>query len=210
MTPAQAKRCRPSPWVSSPASEQSARSASDSRWRSCARAHDDPRPSTQVRLRVQAAGAVCEPRDVRVLDAGFGLTLRQEEGATRFVVRLAKNSTFRRRNAPSSRGQGRPPTRGTGVRPLPRTYSTTPPPPTRCGPGARRGASCARTSGRTSWPPRLPRRLLSSVWSRSLIRATQSPCSSPRPCPRRSAPVISAPSSATAGRSSRSRSPRRT
>ncbi len=123
-------------------------------------AHDDPRPSTQVRLRVQAAGAVCEPRDVRVRDAGFGLRLLQEEGAARFVVRLAQNSTFGRRNAPSSRGRGRPPTRGAGVRPLPRTSSTTPPPPTLCGPGARRGASCARTRGRTSWPPRLPRRLL--------------------------------------------------
>ena len=45
-----------------------------------------------------------------------------EEGATRYVVRLAKNSTFRRASPPPYQGRGRPPTRGALVRPLPRTY----------------------------------------------------------------------------------------
>jgi len=84
--------------------------------------NDDPRPSTQTRALVQTAVAACGPRDVLVLDAGFGLTLLQGEGATRFVVRLAKNSTFRRRTAPLYGGRGRPPTRGAVVRPLPRVY----------------------------------------------------------------------------------------
>jgi len=44
-----------------------------------------------------------------------------EEGATRYVVRLAKNSTFRRASPPPSQGRSRPPRRGALVRPLPRT-----------------------------------------------------------------------------------------
>ncbi len=55
-----------------------------------------------------------------------------EEGATRYVVRLAKNSTFRRATPPAYQGRGRPPTRGALVRPLARndkgrTIPATPP-----------------------------------------------------------------------------------
>jgi len=46
-----------------------------------------------------------------------------EEGATRYVVRLAKNSTVRRATPPASQGRGRPPTRGALVRPLTRSYT---------------------------------------------------------------------------------------
>ncbi len=82
----------------------------------------DPRPSTHERLLVRAAVQHCQPDDALVLDAGFGLALLQEEGATRYVVRCAKNATFRRPDAPTYQGRGRPPTRGARVRPLPRTY----------------------------------------------------------------------------------------
>ena len=83
---------------------------------------NDPRPGTQERLLVRAAVQQCEEDDALVLDAGFGLALLQEEGATRYVVRCAKNSTFRRATPPPYGGRGRPATRGTLVRPLPRTY----------------------------------------------------------------------------------------
>ncbi len=89
----------------------------------CVRADPaDPRTSTHARLLVRAAVAQGAADDVLVLDAGFGLALLQAEGATRYVVRLAKNSTFRRATPPAYGGRGRPPTRGALVRPLPRTY----------------------------------------------------------------------------------------
>ena len=83
---------------------------------------DDPRPGTQERLLVRAAVAQCGADDAVVLDAGFGLALLQEEGATRYVVRCAKNSVFRRATPPPYGGRGRRATRGEIVRPLPRTY----------------------------------------------------------------------------------------
>jgi len=82
----------------------------------------DPRPGTQERLLVRAAVAQCAADDALVLDAGCGVALLQEERATRYVVRLAKNSVFRRATAPAYPGRGRPATRGALVRPLPRTY----------------------------------------------------------------------------------------
>jgi hypothetical protein len=82
----------------------------------------DPRPGTHERLLVREAVRRCAGDDVLVLDAGFSLALLHEEGATRYVVRLAKNSTFRRAAPPPYGGRGRPATRGAVVRPLPRTY----------------------------------------------------------------------------------------
>lgn len=82
----------------------------------------DPRSGTHERLLVRAAAQHCAEHEVLAFDAGFGLALLQEEGATRFVVRCAKNATFRRRTAPAYQGRGRPPTRGLIVRPLPRPY----------------------------------------------------------------------------------------
>ncbi len=82
----------------------------------------DPRASTHERLLVRAAVAECAADEVLVLDAGFGLALLQAEGATRYVVRQAKNATFRRATPPAYGGRGRPPTRGALVRPLSRRY----------------------------------------------------------------------------------------
>ncbi len=85
----------------------------------------DPRSSTHERLLVRAAVAQCAADDALVLDAGFSIALLQEEGATRFVVRCAKNSTFRRAQPPAYGGRGRIPTRGVLVRPLARTFKGT-------------------------------------------------------------------------------------
>ena len=82
----------------------------------------DPRPSTHERRLVRAALRQCAADETLVLDAGFGVALLQEEGATRYVGRAAKNATFRRATPPPYGGRGRPPTRGDLVRPLPRTY----------------------------------------------------------------------------------------
>jgi len=82
----------------------------------------DPRSSTHERLLVHAAVAQCAEDDALVLDAGFGIALLQEEGATRYVVRCAKNSTFRRAQPPAYCGRGRIPTRGVLVRPLARMF----------------------------------------------------------------------------------------
>src|SRR5205823_3369772 len=71
----------------------------------------DPRPKTQARLLGHAAVQPCAPDEVLVLDAGFGGALLQEEGAARSVVRVAKNSTFRRASPPPYAGRGRRPTR---------------------------------------------------------------------------------------------------
>jgi len=82
----------------------------------------DPRSRTHERLLVRAAVAQCATDEVLVLDAGFGIALLQAEGAPRYLVRQAKNSTFRRATPPAYSGRGRPPTRGTLVRPLARRY----------------------------------------------------------------------------------------
>jgi hypothetical protein len=97
----------------------------------CVRADPtDPRPSAHARLLVREAVRQCAAEEVLVLDAGFGVALLQEEGATRYVVRAAKNATFRRATPPPYGGRGRPPTCGVLVRPLPRAYQGRPIPAT--------------------------------------------------------------------------------
>jgi hypothetical protein len=83
---------------------------------------DDPRASTHARRLVREAVRQCAPDEVLVLDGGFGVALLQEEGATRFVVRAARNATFRRATPPPYSGRGRPAVRGALVRPLPRSH----------------------------------------------------------------------------------------
>jgi len=90
----------------------------------------DPATGAHERHLVRQAVRQCAPDDVLVLDAGFGVALLQEVGATRYVVRVARNATFRRGAPPPYGGRGRPPTRGDLVRPLPRTYQGAPIPAT--------------------------------------------------------------------------------
>jgi len=60
--------------------------------------------------------------DALVLDAGFEIRHLQEAGATRYVVRAAKNVTGRRAKLDDYPGRGRPRQRGELIRPLARTY----------------------------------------------------------------------------------------
>ena len=80
----------------------------------------DPGPAAHARRLVREAVRRCAADDALVRDAGFGLALWQQEGAARYVVRVARHATFRRAAPPPYGGRGRPPTRGVLVRPLPR------------------------------------------------------------------------------------------
>jgi hypothetical protein len=82
----------------------------------------DPSVAAHERVLVRAALAVSAAQDVLVLDAGFSVRRLQEAGATRYVVRQAKNVTARRATPPTYSGRGRRPTRGVVVRPVPRRY----------------------------------------------------------------------------------------
>ena len=82
----------------------------------------DPSPGAHQRRLVREAVRRCGPADVLVLDGGFGVALLQEEGAPRYVVRLANNCTARRAAPPPYPGRGRPAARGQVVRPLARVY----------------------------------------------------------------------------------------
>jgi hypothetical protein len=82
----------------------------------------DPSTAAHERALVRAAVQAMVDDDVLVLDAGFEIRQLQEAGATRYVVRAAKNVTGRRAALPPYPGHGRPRTRGELIRPLARTY----------------------------------------------------------------------------------------
>jgi hypothetical protein len=126
---------------------------------------DDPRPTAHARVLVQAAVAHCARDDVLVCDAGFPLALLQEAGAKRFVVRLARNATFRRATPPAYRGRGRPPTRGAVVRPLARTYQGRP-------------LAATPPDAALSWEEAAGVRLRAEVW-RDLVLPTAGPQAPP-------------------------------
>ena len=82
----------------------------------------DPSVAAHERALLRAAVQASADDDVLVLDAGFAIRQLQEAGATRDVVRAAKNVTGRRTDLPDYPGRGRPRTRGELIRPLARTY----------------------------------------------------------------------------------------
>jgi hypothetical protein len=82
----------------------------------------DPSTVAHARALVRAAVAALAAHDALVLDAGFEIRQLQDAGATRYVVRAAKNVTGRRADLAAYPGRGRPRTRGALVRPLARTY----------------------------------------------------------------------------------------
>jgi hypothetical protein len=84
----------------------------------------DPSTAAHERALVQAAVQTMAERDVLVLDAGFEIRQLQQAGATRYIVRAAKNITGRRAVPPAYPGRGRPGWRGKLIRPLARTYRT--------------------------------------------------------------------------------------
>jgi hypothetical protein len=82
----------------------------------------DPSSAAHERVLVRAAVQAAAADDALVFDAGFEIRQLQEAGATRYVVRAAKNVTARRVDLPTYPGRGRPYTRGELIRPLARTY----------------------------------------------------------------------------------------
>jgi hypothetical protein len=81
-----------------------------------------PSTATQEEALVRGAVAVTTAHDALVVDRGFGVRRLQAAGATRYVARLRENFTARRAQPPAYAGRGRPPTRGTVVRPLARQH----------------------------------------------------------------------------------------
>jgi len=82
----------------------------------------DPRPPAHTQTLLTTAVAGMETADILVVDRGIGVAAVQAAQAPRYLARLPQNFTCRRRTPPAYGGRGRPPTRGTLVRPLPRTY----------------------------------------------------------------------------------------
>jgi hypothetical protein len=82
----------------------------------------DPSPATHTRALLAAAIQALADDDALVCDAGFEIRQLQEAGATRYVVRAAKNVTARRAGLADYPGRGRPRERGELIRPLARTY----------------------------------------------------------------------------------------
>ena len=82
----------------------------------------DPSVAAHERGLLHAAVRAAADRDVLVCDAGFEIRQLQEAGATRYVVRAARNVTGRRAGLADYPGRGRPRTRGELIRPLARTY----------------------------------------------------------------------------------------
>jgi len=82
----------------------------------------DPSTAAHERGLLHAAVRAAADRDVLVCDAGFEIRQLQEAGATRYVVRAARNVTGRRAGLADYPGRGRPRTRGELIRPLARTY----------------------------------------------------------------------------------------
>src|SRR4051794_38589431 len=82
----------------------------------------DPRPSTPNRQVLERAVGLQAADDALVVDAGFGGRLVLAVGAPAWVARERKHCTARRATLPPYAGHGRPPTRGTLVRPLARRH----------------------------------------------------------------------------------------
>ena len=82
----------------------------------------NPSPAAHTRALLQAAVQAATADDALVLDAGFEIRQVQDAGATRDVVRAAKNVTGRRATLPPYPGRGAPRKRGELIRPLARTY----------------------------------------------------------------------------------------
>jgi hypothetical protein len=82
----------------------------------------DPSPTAHHRALVGAAAQGAAAADLLVCDSGFQLSLLHAAGATRYLVRLPKNFTGRRRLPAPYAGRGKRPRRGALVRPLARVW----------------------------------------------------------------------------------------
>jgi hypothetical protein len=101
--------------------------------RAIVRGHDVAESETSLKERTVAkATSLLKENEVLLHDGGISIAQLQAAGAARFIVRLGTNCTARRPSLPVYKGRGRPPTRGTLVRPLARKWknrvlSATPP-----------------------------------------------------------------------------------
>ena len=87
------------------------------------RGHDAAESETSLKERtVLKAAGLLQENEVLLHDGGLSIAQLQAAGAAQFVVRLGTNCTARRPHLPASKGRGRPPTRGTLVRPLARKW----------------------------------------------------------------------------------------
>jgi hypothetical protein len=92
--------------------------------RSFERVHPkDPREDRLWREMLKQVKKTLAEDEIAVLDAGVKLSLLQEFGIERYVVRLAKNFTARRNYLPVYAGHGRKAKYGTLVRPLSRIHN---------------------------------------------------------------------------------------
>ena len=82
----------------------------------------EPSPTAHERALLHTAVQAAADDDALVCDAGFEIRQLQAAGATRYVVRAAKNVTGRRARLADYPGRGRPRQRGELIRPLARTY----------------------------------------------------------------------------------------
>jgi hypothetical protein len=87
------------------------------------RGDDAAESETSLKERtVLKAAELLQENEVLLHDGGLSIAQLQAAGTARFVVRLGTNCTARRPHLPASKGRGRPPTRGTLVRPLARKW----------------------------------------------------------------------------------------
>jgi hypothetical protein len=84
----------------------------------------DPREDRLWREMLKQVKKTLADDEIAVLDAGVKLSLLQEFGMERYVVRLAKNFTARRNYLPVYAGHGRKATYGSLVRPLSRIHNS--------------------------------------------------------------------------------------
>lgn len=82
----------------------------------------EPSTAAHERALLHTAVQAAVDDDALVCDAGFEIRQLQDAGATRYVVRAAKNVTGRRASLAAYPGRGRPRERGELIRPLARTY----------------------------------------------------------------------------------------
>jgi hypothetical protein len=83
----------------------------------------DPSEATLISHLLNQVARQLADDEVAVLDAGFSLKELLAVGLPRFVVRQARNATYRRNDLPAYGGRGRPPAWGELVRPLARHYN---------------------------------------------------------------------------------------
>jgi len=101
--------------------------------RAIVRGHDAAENERSLKERTVAkAASLLKENEVLLHDGGLSIAQLQAAGAARYIVRLGTNCAARRPTLPPYKGRGRPPTRGSLVRPLARkwknrTLAATPP-----------------------------------------------------------------------------------